>query len=193
VARRTLDWELPCTNAIVGFSPDGRWLMTALDQEYRLWHAGSWRPGLTIRSESANNGHFAFAPDGRLLAVDRGGLVLLVDPDSGREFATLEPPAVSAGNLLWLAFGPDGGRLAVANDTEVRVWDLRRIRAQLAEMGLDWDAPPLSTPDPAEAASAPLRVRVELDAPTLDGRRDAAPAVANKTTVELPADVFAPP
>jgi WD40 repeat protein len=193
VARRTLAWELPCGDAIVGFSSDGRWLITALEHEYRLWHAGSWRPGLTIRSDNGVNGNFAFTPDGGLLAVDRGGLVLLVDPDSGREFATLEPPPEAARGVNWLAFSPDGGRLAVPVDTEVRVWDLRRIRAQLAEMGLDWDAPPLSTPDPAETASPPLRVRVELDAPILDSRQDAAPAVADGTTVELPADVFAPP
>jgi WD40 repeat protein len=193
VDRRTPAWELPCGSAAVGFSPDGRWLMTALDHEYRLWHAGSWRPGLTIRSDNGINGPFAFAPDGGLLAVNRGGLVLLVDPDSGWEFATLEPPPEAARVLGWLAFSPDGGRLAVTTDTEVRVWDLRRIRAQLAEMGLDWDAPPLSTPDPADAAAPPLRVRLELDAPPLDSRRDAAPAVADGSTVELPADVFAPP
>jgi hypothetical protein len=99
-----------------------------------------------------------------------------------------------------LAFSPDGGRLAVANDTEGRVWELRRIRAQLAEMGLDWDAPPLSTPDPAEAAALPLRIRVELGAPlrVLPGfarplLRIPAGRGAAAPTVELPADVFAPP
>jgi serine/threonine protein kinase/WD40 repeat protein len=186
VARRTLAWEVPCGSAIVGFSPDGRWLMTVVRLEYRLWHVGSWQPGIAIPTDDGYNGFFAFPPDGRQLAVNRGGLVLLVDPDSGQEFATLEPPPEAPRGIHWLAFSPDGGRLAVSIDTEFRVWDLRRIRAQLAEMGLDWDAPSLSTPDPTEAAAPPLRVRVELDAPTLDGKRDAAPVA------ELPADVFAP-
>jgi hypothetical protein len=50
--------------------------------------------------------------------------------------------------------------LAVPVDRVILVWDLRLIRAQLVAMGLDWDAPPI--PDPAPAQSrAPLRVRVE--------------------------------
>jgi serine/threonine protein kinase/WD40 repeat protein len=162
VDRRTLAWELPCKHASVGFSPDGRWLVTGLWVEayYRLWHVGSWQPGITIRSDRACN--FAFAPDGRLLAVKRGGLVLLVEPESGREFATLEPPPEAPRDFNWLAFSPDGGRLAVPIENEVRVWDLRLIRAQLAEMGLDWDQPPIPTPDPAADAAAPrLKVRVE--------------------------------
>jgi hypothetical protein len=40
--------------------------------------------------------------------------------------------------------GPDGARLVVVHQTAgVPVWDLPRIRAQLAEMGLDRDRPPL--------------------------------------------------
>ena len=49
-ARRTLAWELPCGSAIAAFSLDGRWLVTSTDHEYRLWHVGSWRPGIEIRS-----------------------------------------------------------------------------------------------------------------------------------------------
>src|SRR5262249_11977115 len=43
----------------------------------------------------------------------------------------------------------------------IHVWDLAAIRRHLAAMGLDWDAPPIPTPDPAEAAAPTLRVRVE--------------------------------
>ena len=93
--------------------------------------------------------------------MNRGQLVLLVDPDSGRELATLEPPPESPQDVGRLAFSPDGSRLAVPIDNEILVWDLRLIRAQLAEMGLDWDAPPLPTPEPAESTPAPLRVHLE--------------------------------
>src|SRR5262249_40425275 len=42
----------------------------------------------------------------------------------------------------------------------VHVWCLRRIREQLATMGLDWDAPRIPAAETA-AASIPIRVRVE--------------------------------
>jgi tetratricopeptide (TPR) repeat protein len=156
-------WELPggCVAAIVGFSPDGRWLVTATDHEYRLWRVGSWRPGPVIPSENRINGDFTFASDGRMLAIDRGGRAVLVDPDSGREFAALEPSPEAPRGVDRLALSPDGGRLGARADNEVLVWDLRLVRSQLAEMGLDWDAPPIPAIGPAEAAAPPLRVRVE--------------------------------
>jgi WD40 repeat protein len=158
-ASGALAWELPCVNAIVGFSPDGRWLVTALDHEYRLWHVGSWSPGITIRSEFSSN-NFAFTHDGRLLALDRGFLVRLVDPESGRELATLEPPSEYLRGVDWPSFSPDGGRLAVPSDWVILVWDLRLIRAQLARIGLDWDARPIPA---AETAPAPLPIRARVE------------------------------
>ena len=45
---------------------------------------------------------------------------------------------------LPIAFSPDGGELVTygLNNT-IRLWDLRLIRQELAEMGLDWPAPPI--------------------------------------------------
>jgi tetratricopeptide (TPR) repeat protein len=96
-----------------------------------------------------------------MLAVDRGGRAVLIDPDSGREFATLDPAPEAPRGVDRLALSPDGGRLAARADNEVLVWDLRLVRSQLTEMGLDWDAPPISTIGSAEAAPPPVRVRVE--------------------------------
>jgi serine/threonine protein kinase/WD40 repeat protein len=155
-----LAWELPCSHANVGFSPDGRWLVTTLHHVYRLWQVGSWRPGITVRSELSVPGQFAFTRDGGLLALDRGGLVRLVDPQSGWELATLEPPPEFPRGLAWPGFSPDGSRLAVPGDRVILVWDLRLIRTQLATMGLDWDAPPIPAAEPA-SAPAPIRARVE--------------------------------
>jgi tetratricopeptide (TPR) repeat protein len=41
------------------------------------------------------------------------------------------------------------------------VWDLRRIRARLAEMGLDWDAPPFP-PEPEPSAPAPPSLQLTI-------------------------------
>ena len=55
----------------------------------------------------------------------------------------------------------------------MHVWDLRAIRSRLAAMGLDWDAPPYSDDDPADARRSryphcgSTTVRPELRPPTL--------------------------
>ena len=41
-----------------------------------------------------------------------------------------------------------------------RMWDLRLIRERLAELGLDWDAPPFPPATPV-AANRPLQIVVE--------------------------------
>jgi hypothetical protein len=53
---------------------------------------------------------------------------------------------------------PDGSRLVLTTNDgpAVHVWDLRAIRRQLGEMGLDWDAPAYPQDDPARADLPPL-------------------------------------
>jgi hypothetical protein len=45
---------------------------------------------------------------------------------------------------------PDGSRLVsyTSDGPAVHVWDVRLIRHRLAEMHLDWDAPPFTDDDP---------------------------------------------
>jgi len=59
----------------------------------------------------------------------------------------------------WLAFSPSGTQLAVATEAHViQLWDLRKLRQQLAELGLDWDQPPYP-PAPTNAPAGPIKVR----------------------------------
>lgn len=62
---------------------------------------------------------------------------------------------------IWApTFTPDGARLiGVGNGKGVHVWDLRLIRRHLAEMGLDWDAPPYPPID----SPSPLAPRIAVD------------------------------
>ena len=69
----------------VGFSPDGRWFVTG-GGGTRLWRVGTWDEGPRVLVEGDGQG-WAFAPDGRLLAVGGQGRVRLVRPDTGREVA----------------------------------------------------------------------------------------------------------
>jgi hypothetical protein len=89
----------------VGFSPDGRWLLTSGGRA-RIWRVGSWEKGPDVG-------------------------------DSGRRS---------------FAFSPNGA---------IHIFDLRALRAELAELDLDWDAPPL--PRPAALADLePLDVRLDM-------------------------------
>jgi WD40 repeat protein/serine/threonine protein kinase len=141
----------------VGFSPDDRWLLTTGGGGCRLWQVETWRGGPRI-----GGGAFAFSPDGKILAVETGtGAVRLVDPDTGREYARLEDPDQDrAGDLT---FSTDGSQLLVSthDSPAVHVWDLRAIRAELTQRGLDWDLP-LYPPAGDPPKTPPLQVTVDL-------------------------------
>ena len=118
-------------------SPDGRWLATSSGGGCRLWAVETWEAAASFPGVSP-----VFSADSRLLAVGDEGLIRLVHPATGRRLAVLEAP----GQLRQEpnCFTPDGD-LLIASCYEVGtllVWDLRAIRARLAEMGLDWDLPP---------------------------------------------------
>jgi WD40 repeat protein/tetratricopeptide (TPR) repeat protein len=139
------------------FSPDGNWLVSGTFAEYRFWEVGPWqekKDPLPRANAAKWLGWIVFSPDGKMLAVRHSmNEVRLVDPATGRQFARL-PTAWGA-----YGFSPDGSQLVTSSgrDGVFQVWDLRLIRRQLAEMGLDWDRP--AYPPPPERAK-PLRVRV---------------------------------
>jgi WD40 repeat protein len=149
--------DLPLeSSSLVGFSPDGRWLLTT-GGGCRLWSVGTWREGPKTAGEA---GAFAFSPDSKVLAVEAGtGTVLLLDPDTGREYARLEDP--NQERAVDLTFSTDGSQLFASTQggLGVHVWDLRAIRAELAKRRLDWDLAPYPVlGDPKDAP--PLRVTV---------------------------------
>jgi serine/threonine protein kinase/WD40 repeat protein len=146
----------------VCFSPDGKWLANGGGGSCRLWSTATWeeKPGPKIGTALP-----AFTPDGKLMAVELArGLLALVEVESGRELARLEDP--NQDGATHMVFSPDGSRLVAVNLSDsgtVHVWDLRAIREQLKELGLDWDAPPLPPADPGSKAGAPSKVEVDLD------------------------------
>ncbi|HEV3260403.1 MAG TPA: protein kinase [Gemmataceae bacterium] len=139
----------------VGFSPDGRWFVSQ-GSSLQLWRTGTWeeRSPLLVPGDGWR---WAFSADSRLLALGGHGRVRLVRPNTGAEVARLALPEQT--NFFPLGFTPDGDELLVqGEDTQaIHVWDLRLIRAQLAELGLDWDDPPLP-PRATEKASPPRAV-----------------------------------
>jgi WD40 repeat protein/Flp pilus assembly protein TadD len=150
---KTLMPELSTT--VPSFSPDGKWLV---ESRGLRWRVGDWsegpRPPAGVSSER-------FSPDGRYLALAGKGFVVLTETDTGRELARFEDPYQDG--YIRLIFSPDGTLLVGVTDDSAcaRIWDLRKIRAGLVELGLDWEALPFepgASPDPR---AAPLSVTVD--------------------------------
>jgi serine/threonine protein kinase/WD40 repeat protein len=139
----------------VQFSPDGRWLYTSSGG--RLWHTESWD-----EARAVGGFHARFAPVGQLLAVEaEGGAVRLVALDDDREVVRLEGP--DHNRVIPSCFSPDGTRLVTFGIDwhSLQVWDLRALRAELATLGLDWEAPPYP-PAPQSANHHAPEVTVDL-------------------------------
>jgi serine/threonine protein kinase/WD40 repeat protein len=145
-------WQLPGRLNIGGrFSPDGRWLVTDADGG-RLYAVGTWKPGPQLGPGTP----WDMTSELAVLGLPNG-VYRLVELATGRELARLEDPEQ---NTAPAAFTPDGTKLVVAAKDSLRVWDLRRIRGELAKMGLDWEAP--AYPPAANANPKELQVQVDL-------------------------------
>src|SRR5262245_58236047 len=152
--------ELPLEGSTFAkFSPDGRWLMTiswGAVRDCRLWEVGTWRE---VRRFSYAG--FAFSPDSRLLVInDVFSVIRLVETATGQEVARLTGPEPS-----WYqpaCFTPDGTRLiaTASGHAALYVWDLRLIRQQLKELGLDWDWPEFPPAGPTSQAPRPRQMEV---------------------------------
>jgi tetratricopeptide (TPR) repeat protein len=144
----------------VFFSPDRQWLVVSTAQGYQFYQVGSWEPRHAVELPLARGRAMALSADGWIAALcdNRDRVVRLVDPRTGQKLATLDITngPVTVGQM---AFSPDGSQLVIVYVREgLRVWDLRKVRARLAAMGLDWDAPPYP---PAGPAAAPVQLEVD--------------------------------
>jgi WD40 repeat protein/tetratricopeptide (TPR) repeat protein len=149
---------IPRGRARAAFSPDGRWLVVA-DNARTFWYrVGSWELG---REAGGRGGIPAFSAGASLIAeyVTASRSVMLSDSETGCERGTLTADDTPV--VVTLALSGGGDRLAAATSAGwVQLWDLRAVRRDLAEMGLDWD-PALGPPGPR--SGRPLRLTTDLD------------------------------
>ena len=142
----------------VAFSQDGQHLLAGNGTEYRLWKTGSREPLWTLpREHSGGTGsRMAFAPDGQMLAVLHGReeRIKFHATASGLELASLDEG--------WpLCFSADGTQFAAYDNQghKILVWDLGRVRKELAALNLDWERPPLP-PGAITPAAHKLRLTI---------------------------------
>jgi hypothetical protein len=119
-------------------------LFVGTPDEYRGVDTVSWQTRFVLprRRAVGATGHSVFSDDGRLVAVRSSFSTLqLIDPNRGTPVAELHTP--HAERIGYFCFNHQGDRIAVRYLTTkaVEIWDLRLIRAQLKELGLDWDLP----------------------------------------------------
>jgi WD40 repeat protein len=127
-------------NVQAAFSPDGKTLVSISDKEYALWDTGSWQPRkrVPLHLATISGGPVAFSRDGSLLAIAPDlRRIKLLNPRTGDELATLTAPEPR--NLDCLSFSADAGILVAGTmDHLVHLWDIRALRRDLAQLGLDW-------------------------------------------------------
>jgi tetratricopeptide (TPR) repeat protein len=105
------------------FSPDGRRVVTASEDEARIWDTAS---GLLVTPPLKHNDmvlHAWFSPDGRRLVTAGGDEARVWDVASG---LPLSPRLKHIGRVSEASFSPDGRRVVTGSDIDPRIWDLPR-------------------------------------------------------------------
>lgn len=125
-------------------SPDNRWLLTTMYSFFTrvpaqavLWSVADGKKWLDIPgSEEVSS--YAFSPDSRLLALGyEKGTIQVWDIHKREKLLQWQTAMVEVRHLM---FTPDGQGL-IFNDPrskEARFVDLKSLRRQLADVGLDW-------------------------------------------------------
>ncbi len=121
----------------ITFSPDGRWLGGSGQNRSFLWRVGTWETVHQLDHPVSHPGAVAFSPDSRMIAMTHNRFhVNLLDRETFQSRVLLG--AGEHRTIESATFSPDGTRLALTLQDSFEIWDLRDLRQQLAEMGLEW-------------------------------------------------------
>jgi eukaryotic-like serine/threonine-protein kinase len=127
----------------VTLSPNGTWLLIHGDG-FKLLDLRTGKPAPPIQFPTGQpmTGAACFSHDSRVLAVVIDQYeVQLFDLATWKALGRLRGPRET--RIVALAFSQDGSCISAAvSQGRLRVWNLARMRQQLAELNLDWDNPP---------------------------------------------------
>ncbi len=155
--------ELAIGDARAVFSADGSRLFTTTGRlsprgsECRAWRLDDFAPeaDLVLNQSSSSPAPMSVGSDGVVAVGFTIDDARLLEPDGLAQIATLSAPDPRL--IPIMEFSPDASMLAVSSAGTVDLWDLRRLRDELAQMGLDWERPPYP---PSKAPPGPVRVEV---------------------------------
>ncbi|MCA9125705.1 MAG: protein kinase [Planctomycetales bacterium] len=124
-------------NSWPAYSPDGRWLVATSKENDYVWDTESWQRRVIERGDHAGfEGRIAFSPNSNLAVIWKTQFIpRLIDLVTGREIAALESPNRRGGVPV---FTRSGRRLVIASSGCLQIWDMEKMQAELAELGLDW-------------------------------------------------------
>ena len=128
------------------FSGDGKWFVACYGEGYHFYKVGSWEKAqfkIPRKPRSDQHAPVAFSGSIAAVAISRYTVQLFQlfeNSTAPKLIATLESP--DRNPLELLVFSDDGQRLAAATvDRTIQIWNLARVRQQLAAMNLDKDWP----------------------------------------------------
>ncbi|MDB6071657.1 MAG: repeat-containing protein, partial [Verrucomicrobiales bacterium] len=134
--------------ATLAFHPDGQRLYSGDFDALTCWNARTgamvWRVPCPARSPSSVQ--CALSADGSLMAANLSPETIhLIQPGTGLEITRLRHPSPLP--ITYLAISQDQSRLAAfCVGHVVQLWDLVRLRSELAARGIDWKHPALPAP-----------------------------------------------
>lgn len=127
--------------ANVLFSPDGSMLVTANNEEYKMWKTQDWSLIKTLRTHTGNYfGAMAFSPRMTALTLEsERNRLRIIRPGNLEDLA-----APDFDDQAPLAFSPDGVIMVdLDKKSHLIFWHLPELRAGMRAWGLDWsDLPP---------------------------------------------------
>ena len=157
------EWK-PLGSPYPTFSQNGSGLVIVETEYYRVWDTNSWTAGPRMRRAGRLPAVALLHRSTQLAGPDETqASIELRDLGSGNVVVKLQSP--SAKHIDELAISPDDSQIAVGylNTRELRVWDLRLLRAELKGMSMDWAAPPYPPLPAQEHARKSVHFRVRTN------------------------------
>jgi WD40 repeat protein len=118
----------------ITFGPDDQLLATSLDdKDVRFFDVATGKETLKV---PGGKDWLAISPDKRTMAVDREGVVCLIDMASGKLLQRLQDGSRGRGQIPAVEFSADGRLVVVGNqDCSVRVWETATAKQLLSRPG----------------------------------------------------------